>query len=207
MDREDWDRRYAGDELIWTAEPNRMLVTEVGTIVPGRALDLGCGEGRNAVWLARQGWSVTAVDFSDVGLDKGRRLADAHAVTVDWVLADLRTYAPEAGFYDLVVALYLHLDAQDRRRVHAAAAAALRPAGTMFVVGHDSSNLTHGYGGPRDPSILFSPEDVVGDLTGMSIVKAERVLRPVAGTEPERTAVDALVRAIRPPAPRSLDGG
>ena len=91
MDREDWNRRYEGEGLIWTAEPNRMLVTEVGRMVPGRVLDLGCGEGRNAVWLARQGWSVTAVDFSDVGLDKGRRLADAHAVTVEWVLADVRT--------------------------------------------------------------------------------------------------------------------
>ena len=207
MDSEDWNRRYEGAELIWTAEPNRVLVTEVASMAPGRAVDLGCGEGRNAVWLARQGWSVTAVDFSDVGLEKGRRLAEAHAVTVDWVLADLRTYAPETDVYDLVVVLYLHLGAADRRRVHAAAASALRPGGTMLVVGHDSSNITRGYGGPQDPSILFSPEDVVGDLPGTSIVKAERVLRPVAGTEPERTAIDALVRAIRPVAPLSLDGG
>ncbi len=75
MDSEAWDERYAGTELFWTAQPNRFLVSEVSGLTPGRALDLACGEGRNAVWLARQGWDVVGVDFSQNGLDKGRMLA------------------------------------------------------------------------------------------------------------------------------------
>ena len=82
-------------ELVWTAEPNRFVVAELQDLAPGRALDVGAGEGRNAVWLASRGWQVTAVDFSAVGLDKGRRLAQDRGVAVDWVLADVRDYQPE----------------------------------------------------------------------------------------------------------------
>lgn len=197
MESEDWDRRYEGAELLWTAEPNRLLVSEVGTMAAGRALDLGCGEGRNAVWLADRGWTVTGVDFSEVGLEKARRLAEARGVTVEWVLADLRAYEAPPDAYDLVLVLYLHLGADERRSVHAAAAAALRAGGTMLVVGHDLSNLDEGYGGPQDPAVLFTPDDVVEDLSTLSILKAERVGRRVSTEAGERTAIDVLVRAVR----------
>ena len=84
MDRHDWDARYAGEQLVWSAEPNRFLVAEVDGLPPGRALDVACGEGRNAIWLAEHGWMVTAVDFSAVAIDKGRRLAAARDVAVHW---------------------------------------------------------------------------------------------------------------------------
>ncbi len=200
MDRAEWNRRYDTAEMLWSPEPNRFLVTETEDMAPGRALDLGSGEGRNAVWLAERGWEVTAVDFSDVGLAKGRRLAQSRSVEVAWVLADLLEYQPPARGYDLVIVLYLHLSATDRNRVHEAAARALRSGGTLLVVGHDRSNLAHGHGGPQDPAILFTPEDVVDDLAGvpgMSIVRAERVTRTVSTDEGERTAIDALVRAVR----------
>ena len=198
VDSEDWNQRYEGGELLWTAQPNRFLVEEVADMAPGRALDVGCGEGRNAVWLAKQGWSVTGVDFSDVGLDKARRLAESEEVSVEWVLADLRTYQPETDAYDLVVVLYLHLPAPERRTVHAAAVRSLRPGGSLVVVGHDLTNLSDGYGGPQDPAILFTPDDVVEDLPTLSILKATRVTRTVSTDAGERTAVDALVRAVRP---------
>ncbi|MBA3268338.1 MAG: class I SAM-dependent methyltransferase [Acidimicrobiia bacterium] len=198
MEADEWNRRYEGAELVWTDQANRVLMTETETLGPGRALDVGCGEGRNAVWLASKGWTVTAVDFSDVGLAKARRLAEAQAVEVEWVLADLRAYQPALQAYDLVVLLYVHLPPEDRAVVHAAAASALRPGGTMVVLGHESSNLTHGYGGPQDPSLLFSPDDVVDDLPDLSIVKADRVERRVSTESGERVALDALVRAVRP---------
>ncbi|MCA1693654.1 MAG: class I SAM-dependent methyltransferase [Actinobacteria bacterium] len=197
MEADDWNRRYDGADLIWTAQANRTLMAEVESLKPGRVLDLGCGEGRNAVWLASRGWEVTGVDFADVGLRKARRLAEAQAVVVEWVLADLRTYEPARSAYDLVVVLYLHLGPDHRRAVHAAAASALQPGGTIIVLGHDSSNLTDGHGGPQDPSLLFTPDDVVGDLPGLSVVKAERVVRPVPTEDGERMAIDALVRAVR----------
>ncbi len=113
-------------------------------------------------------------------------------------LADLRTYQPPTDAYDLVVVLYLHLPAPERQTVHAAAARSLRPEGSLLVVGHDLTNLSDGHGGPQDPSILFTPDDVAADLDGLSIVRAERITRSVSTEEGERTAIDALVRAVRP---------
>lgn len=93
--------------------------------------------------------------------------------------------------------LYLHLPASQRRAVHAAAARSLRPDGVLLVVGHDVLNLSDGYGGPHDASILFTPDDVVGDLAGLSIERAERVQRVLSTDDGERRAIDALVRAVR----------
>ena len=198
MDSEAWNRRYEGTELIWTAQPNRFLVDEARDLRPGRALDLGCGEGRNAVWLAERGWEVTAVDFSEVGMAKGAALADSRGVLVRWVLADLRQHDPEPAAFDLVVLLYLHLPPAERRAVHARACQAVAPGGVLLLVGHDSSNLTEGYGGPQDASILFTPEELAPELPGLDIQRAERVRRPVSSPDGERDAIDALVRARRP---------
>ena len=196
MDAQQWDDRYGHDELLWTAEPNRFLVAELSGLQPGRALDVGCGEGRNAVWLAEQGWTVTGVDFSEVGLDKARRLAHARHVNVTFELADVTTYQPGADF-DLVIVMYLHLPESARARAFANAARGLAPGGTLLVVGHDITNLTDGVGGPQDSAVLYGPDDVVADLRGLEIVKAERVLRPVTKDGEERNAIDVLVRAER----------
>ena len=199
MDRHDWDERYAGDELVWSAEPNRFLVAEAEALPAGRALDLACGEGRNAVWLAERGWDVTGVDFSNVGLDKARRLAEARGVSAQWELADATEYTPPAAAFDLVIVMYLHLPAAARRAAFANAAAALAVGGTLLVVGHDITNPDEGWGGPSDPAVLYGPEDVVADLGGLEIVKAERVRRPVRTGDGEKLAIDVLVRATRVP--------
>jgi SAM-dependent methyltransferase len=197
MDRESWNRRYEGKELFWTAEPNRFLAAQAAGLTPGRALDVGAGEGRNAVWLAEQGWEVTAVDFAEVGLAKGEELAARRGVRVEWVQADLRDYEPPAGVFDLVVVVYIHLPAEQRRAMHAAAASALAPGGVLLVLGHDSSNIEHGYGGPQDPTILFTAEEVAADLPGLEIERAEPVIRRVETPEGEVEAIDAFVRARR----------
>lgn len=203
MNREQWNKRYADKELVWTADPNRFLVAEVARMQPGRALDLGCGEGRNAVWLAEQGWQVTAVDFSGIGLDKARRLAASRNVQVTWVLADVTDYRPQPPAYDLVLLCYLQLPAPERRRVLACARNTLASYGTLLYIGHDLSNLKHGWGGPQDPAVLCTPQDVVADLAGLRILKAEVVTRPVArepahGGPLDAIALDAVVRAVRP---------
>jgi SAM-dependent methyltransferase len=197
MERADWDRRYRGTELVWTAQPNRFVVEELGELPPGRVLDLGSGEGRNAVWLAEGGWQVTAVDFSSVALDKARRLAQARGVTVDWVLADLYGYRPEPGAYHLVLVAYLHLSPLERVAVLAGAVAALAPGGTLLVIGHDLANLTQGVGGPQDPAVLYTPEAIVAELDGLTVHRAERVRRPVDTAPEPGLAVDTLVRATR----------
>lgn len=198
MDREHWDERYATDELVWRAEPNVFLVGEVEDMTPGRALDLACGEGRNALWLAERGWRVVAVDFSAAGLAKGRRLADLRGVDVEWVEADVLEWRPEPGSFDLVIVMYLQLPAEDLRRVLGSAAAALAPGGTLLVVGHDRANLAEGFGGPPDLSVLYDPDQVAGDVAGLTIERAERVRRQVETPEGVRVALDALVRARRP---------
>jgi SAM-dependent methyltransferase len=194
--REDWDKRYAAVENLWAAKPNRFLVAEVAELEPGRALDLACGEGQNAIWLATLGWDVTGVDYSEVAISKARARAERDGVRADFVCADLVTYAPEPAGFELVLILYLHIPAEERGPVVRRAATALAPGGTFVLVGHDSTNLTEGVGGPSDPSILFTPDEIAAELPDLEIQKAERVLRDVAGEE--RDAIDALVRARRP---------
>jgi SAM-dependent methyltransferase len=193
MDSSEWDERYAGIELVWTAEPNRFVVEELQALPPGRALDVGAGEGRNAIWLAHRGWQVTAVDFSAVGLEKGRRLAETSRAAVDWVHADLREYQPEASAFQLVLVAYLQLREADLDGVLHRAAAALAPGGVLLVVGHDVTNLTEGTGGPPDPAVLYTPESIVRPLSELTVLRAERVRRPTGAGE----AVDTLVRAVR----------
>jgi 2-polyprenyl-3-methyl-5-hydroxy-6-metoxy-1,4-benzoquinol methylase len=199
MDSKAWDARYAEQGLLWSAEPNRFLVDEVADLPPGRALDLACGEGRNAIWLATLGWEVTGVDFSPVALDKAKRGATEQRVTVEWVLADAVHFRASPHSYDLVVVMYLQLPAEERRAAFGAAAEALAPGGTLLIVGHDSSNLAQGWGGPRDPAVLYGPGDVVGTIAPLAIVKARQVHRPVDTEAGERTAIDVLVRATRMP--------
>ncbi len=113
MDASQWNERYATAEYVWKADPNDFLVAETDGLAPGRALDLACGEGRNAVWLAEQGWTATGVDFSDAGLDKGRRLAADRGVEATWVCADATAWDPPADGYDLVAVFYLQLPSDD----------------------------------------------------------------------------------------------
>lgn len=199
MDRDDWNQRYAGAELVWTARPNRFLVAETDGLEPGSALDIACGEGRNAVWLAERGWRVTGVDFSEVAIEKARRLAAARGVDGEWLAADLRDYRPPARAFDLVLVFYLQVPAELRRPILRAAAEAVADGGTFLLVGHDSDNLAHGHGGPRDSRVLYTAADVVADLegSGLEVVRAERVERPVETPEGERIALDALARLVR----------
>ena len=190
-----WDQRHASTEPIesWDADPT--LVAEVAATTPGTALDLGAGDGRNAVWLAERGWRVTAVDFSTVALERGRSLAAKVGVQVDWRPVDLLAWTPAAEAFDLVTLFFLHLPPAERRVVYAKAAAAVRRGGTLLVVGHDRSNLASGAGGPQDPAVLFSPDEIAGELPdGFKVERAAIVRRPT-GTGP--TALDAVLRARR----------
>ncbi len=202
MDSQQWDERYAGAEFEWSMHPNQFVAAELAGLAPGRALDLAAGEGRNSVWLAERGWSVTAVDFSRVGLEKGRKLSAARGVAdgrVDWVVADLSEYSPARAAFELVLIAYLQVDAALRARVLAGAAAALTPGGTLLVVGHDLANLTGGVGGPQSPDVLYTPEAITAGLPGLRVVRAERVRRTVERDGGRATAIDTLVRAERPP--------
>jgi SAM-dependent methyltransferase len=195
--REDWNERYAQKELVWTAEPNRRFAAEVGGLEPSRALDLACGEGRNAVWLAEHGWRVTGVDFSDVALGKAAALAASRGVEVDWVVADVLEYEPQPRAFDLVAVLYLQLPRDELLHALRAAARAVAPGGTLLVLGHDTTNLADGHGGPKDASVLYTAEDLVPELGELEVERAEAVERSVPLDDGEAVAIDAFVRAHR----------
>ena len=201
MDAAAWDERYAASDLVWSAQPNQFVEAECADLPPGRALDLAAGEGRNAIWLARRGWDVTAVDFSQVGLDKGRELAGETAV--QWVCADVTTWQPPEPM-DLVLIAYLQVPAVQRRAAVRSGFAALVPGGTLLLVAHDSTNLLEGTGGPQDPDVLMTADDVLADLGGFGfdVVVADRVPREVAADDdhrgsPAKVAWDCLVRVVR----------
>lgn len=199
MDASAWNARYAASELVWSVGPNQFVEAECESLPPGRALDLAAGEGRNAIWLAGLGWAATATDFSTVALAKGRSLPGGDAVT--WVCADATRWV-SAPVFDLVVVAYLQLPADERRAALRAGFESLTAGGTLLVVAHDSSNLSEGTGGPQDPAVLYTAEDVLGDLEGegFDVVRAERVARQVEpghGGEPARAAYDCLVRLRR----------
>jgi SAM-dependent methyltransferase len=201
MSSAEWDRRYLADERVqaWARTPNRFLLAETAALPPGRALDLACGMGRNAIWLAERGWTVTAVDFSDVAIAHARERAAEHGVELELQVADVVRYEPPAEAYDLVLVFYLQLPTNEMQTVLSRAAAAVAAGGTFLLVGHDLLNLTQGVGGPDNPSVLYTPDDVVEALAGLEIERAERVRRDIEG-EP-RPAIDCLVRATRPVRP------
>ncbi len=204
MDAEYWNQRYDQTELVWSAGPNVWVEQVASGLTPGTALDLGAGEGRNALWLAENGWDATAVDFSSVAIERARglardRLGDA-ADRFHGVCADLLSYRPPALSSDLVMLIYLQVPPDQRRTVINSAASAVRAGGLLLVVAHDNDNLVHGYGGPQDPSVLCTMADITADLatSGLAIDRAEQVVRVVTTDTGPRQALDALVVASRP---------
>lgn len=208
MDKTSWNERYSGSDLVWPRSPNRWVVAQLEGHTPGDALDLGCGEGRNAMWLTEQGWAVTAVDFADNALAKARAvaqesLAPQDAQRITWVQGDVLAFDMPSDAYDLVLSTYVHLADYERREMLRNCVRALRPGGTLLVVGHDTTNLTEGVGGPQEAAILFTGADIEGDLQdhlgsgALSLERSGRVAREVETEEGTVVAWDALFRARR----------
>jgi 2-polyprenyl-3-methyl-5-hydroxy-6-metoxy-1,4-benzoquinol methylase len=200
MDRNDWNVRHAAREIDREVKPAASLAGEFSDVPPrGRALDLGCGQGRNAVWLAQRGWRVTAVDYSDVAIDRARQLAAATDVEVEWLETDVTSYVPPAGAFHLIVIAYLQIPTSHRRKVLVHAAAALASGGTLFMVGHARLNLTEGTGGPKNPDLLWDPVEIERELAGLGLVvqRVEHVYRSAETPDGVGTAIDTVARAER----------
>jgi len=163
-----WEERYGATESVWSGNPNAVLVAEAGDLVPGTALDIGCGEGADAVWLAERGWQVTAADFSTVALARGAEHAAARgsdvATRISWTHVDVRTWEPPAATFDLVSSQFMHLPGMQAQELFARLAAAVTPGGTLLVVGHHPSDLHTTMHRPPFPEIFFTAEDVAAGL-------------------------------------------
>ena len=193
-----WDDRFGADRTVFGVEPNRFVAEHLAGFPPGAVLDLGAGQGRNAVWLAGRGHRVTAVDLSPVAGDQTREAAAAAGVEVEVVTADLTSWEPTPSAFDLVLLSYLQLIAEQRTVVHASAVEALAPGGTVFLVAHHADNLEHGVGGPQIAQVLYTEGDLAADFAALDIVTLERVLRPATTADgvPGK-AIDVLLIAGR----------
>lgn len=165
--RETYDELYRSAPAVWTGRPNRQLVVEATELTPGTALDAGAGEGGDAIWLASRGWRVTAVDFSPVALGRGAAKAAELLVgdQIEWRHLDLQTWTPPEGSFDLVTAHYLHSAWTDREGMFRRLAAAVRPGGTLLVVGHrHGEQWGHGHAHAHEAGALYAAEDVAAVL-------------------------------------------
>ncbi len=192
-----WNRRYQAVDELWPRHPNAFLAEFAASLAPGRALDLGAGEGRNAIWLAKRGWRVTILDVSAVALARAAARGAEEGVDLDYVEADWRDYRPAPASLELVVLSFMHPE-PDERAMFEHAGEGLVPGGHLFVVGVDL--VDHGRRGPPDPERLYTPERLRRALEGFDLVRCESVTYETEGREGRRRVNDvvAIARSSRP---------
>lgn len=164
-----WNEMWADMEDCGSGS-DEILAQQIERLTPGRALDIGCGTGGNAVWLAKQGWQVTAADYSAVAIEKGKRLAGEQGVNVQFVVADASTYQPQ-GQYDLITCFYIQLFPRQRASMLAEISKALAPGATLLFVSHDRSGPPSGWS-EEDLRSLTTPEEIVAELPELQIEEA-----------------------------------
>jgi SAM-dependent methyltransferase len=202
--QEFWDDRYRSAGQLWSGQPNPQLVAHAAGLDPGDALDAGCGEGADAIWLAGRGWQVTAVDVSAVALQRSA----AHAAQrgpqttarIRWQREDLRGWAPPAGRFDLVSAQFMYLPGAVLGAMQRRLAAAVRPGGTLLIVGHHRDDLALNLGRTGSPEMFWQAGDLAAALDPgeWQIVVAGPARRPATDRDGQPvTVTDTVLRAAR----------
>lgn len=204
MDEAFLNERYRASSALWSGLPNPQLVTEAADLVPGAALDVGCGEGADAIWLAGRGWRVTAVDLSTVALERSSAHAtDAGAEVaerIDWLHADITRWMPAAATYDLVSAHFMHLAKDPREALFGRLAGSVSPGGTLLIVGHHPSDLQTTVPRPPGPELFFTASDVASMLepNEWDVSVSEARSRPTLDPDGRTVTIhDAVLRAQR----------
>lgn len=175
-----WDQRYESDALAYGGLANDFLVAQVAQLRPGTCLCLAEGQGRNAVWLAEQGFAVTAVDQSPVGMAQALDLAASKGVTIATEVADLAQFDLGQDRWENIISIFGHLPSELRRDIHRRVIAALRPGGIFLLEAYTPNQLaTSGTGGPSDPDMLLTFKKLNDELDGLKIVVAQEVIRQV----------------------------
>jgi SAM-dependent methyltransferase len=206
----EWDQRYASTEQVWSGQPNGSLVTEVDQLVAGRALDVGCGEGADAVWLARHGWEVSALDVSEVALGRAADAADRAGVKVQWMHAGLLDAPLVPGTFDLVSAHYPALRHTPDHAAEHALIRAVAPGGVLLVVHHALDHHALDHHADLDTEVAeahgFNPADYVspGDVAALldetwQVAFDSRRARDVPTGAGAGHAYDVVLRAQRTP--------
>lgn len=174
-----WDERYSQDGYVYGVEPNEFLAAWAGRIPAGPVLSLGEGEGRNAAHLASLGHRVVAVDQSEVGLAKARRLAADRGLSIETVPADLEHFPIEPGAWAGIVSIFCHLPRRIRVPLYAAAVRGLQPGGMLVLEGYTPQQIGRGTGGPQDPDMMPSLSDLIEELAGLELIHAQELDRDV----------------------------
>jgi SAM-dependent methyltransferase len=197
-DDAEWDKRYAEVEQVWSGEPNGALVAEVSNLEPGTALDVGCGEGADAIWLASRGWRVTAIDVSDIALQRAARAAEQSHVEVEWIHAGLlEAILPSSGF-DLVSAQYPALPHTPDRDAERRLIDAVAPLGHLLVVHHADVDIEEAKAHGFDPADYVAPSDVASLLSdSWQVTFDERRPRQVHSGAGSGHSHDVVLRAHR----------
>jgi SAM-dependent methyltransferase len=204
--QEFWDERYGSRPQLWSGNPNPHLVAEAAELTPGAALDVGSGEGADAIWLAEHGWQVTAIDVSPVALARGAEHAAAAgseiAGRIDWRQADVLRWGPEPAAFDLISSQFMHLPPEPREALFTRLAEGITPGGTLLVVGHHPIDLMPSDAHQAMAELRFTAAQVAGLLDPERweiLVEAapERQMTDPAGDSV--TAHDAVLRARRRP--------
>ncbi len=199
-----WDERYRSADAVWSGEPNGQLIAEVSELAPGVALEVGCGEGADAIWLAQRGWRVTATDISAVALERGRAQAavvgDDVARRIEWLCADITTWEPPAAAYDLVSAHFMHFANPQRAVVFRRLAGAVKPRGTLLIVAHHPSDLQTTARRWPMPEYFYTAEDITASLEPerWNVVVAESRAREIVDPAGQTITIhDVILRAER----------
>ncbi len=168
LTQEFWDERYGASQQIWSGNPNQRLVEQVSDLTPGVALEVGCGEGADAIWLAARGWQVLAVDVSPVVLERAARQAATEGVEiaarVEWQQADITTWGPAPRQFDLITSHFIHTPTDVRTSLNRRLAAAVRPGGSLLIVGHHPMDMGTSMRRPNLPDFFFTAEEVAATL-------------------------------------------
>ena len=188
-----WNQRYQAVDGLWSRDPNALLTEFVASLAQGRALDLGAGEGRNAIWLAKRGWRVTVLDVSAVALTRAAERAAEEGVELDCVEADWREYRPAPASHELVVISFMHPEPAERVYMFERARDTLAPGGHLFVVGVDL--VDHGRRGPPDPERLYTTERLRRALEGFDVLRCESVSSVAEHKQGRPRVVDVVATA------------
>lgn len=173
-----WNERYASDDFVYGTEPNSFL-EQYAQILIGPVLSLAEGEGRNAVFLASRGLDVLAVDGSEVGLAKARQLAASRGVAIRTEVADLATYEPPENSFGSVISISAHLPSLIRKRLHRLVERSLKPGGIMLLEAYTKAQLTRNTGGPKDPDMLMSREELEQEFPNCELILSQEIEREV----------------------------
>ncbi len=169
--KEMWEQRFSNKEYVYGKEPNDFLKQEIDKLNPGKALFIGEGEGRNAVYAARKGWNVLATDWSENARSKALNLAAENKVKIEYILSDFESLEIENNSFDLIVLIFIHIETEQRQKLHSKVVNGLKPGGYVILESYDIDQLKYNSGGPKTTDLLYTLEDIYTDFNQLDIIK------------------------------------